>query len=99
MKNLTKNIRKFDSKKDSVAKIDDLYKKVKKIEERYIAFGEEVKMFEKSQTLDDLSNGVSQMSRHNAKKTLFHYFRPNQKKEQVQNTLLNYNFKIEKPKS
>lgn len=45
MKNLTKAIRKFDSKKDSVAKIDDLYKKVKKIEEKYIAFGEEVKIF------------------------------------------------------
>lgn len=49
--------------------------------------------------MDDLSNGISQMSRHNAKKTLFHYFKPQAKKEQHQNTLFNYNFKIERPKS
>ena len=40
IKNLTKLIRKFDPKKDSINKIDELYKKLKTSEEKYITFGE-----------------------------------------------------------
>lgn len=40
------------------------------------------------------------MNKVNAKKTLFRYMKPEEKKKiPLQNTLLHYNFKIDKPKS
>lgn len=40
LKQLVKYIQKFDKKKDSVAKIDELFKKVKDVESKYVQFTE-----------------------------------------------------------
>lgn len=40
VKNLIKSINKFDANKDAISKIDELYSKLKKVEEKYITFGE-----------------------------------------------------------
>ena len=41
---------------------------------------------------------MNDASKNNAKKTLFHYFQP-KKRVSIQNTLMNYNFKLTKTKN
>ena len=94
LKNLVKYINRYDQKRDSIAKIDDLFKKVKDAQSKYIQFIQLTKICEPSGTMDDVSNNVSQWSRQNAIKNLFNF--PKMKKnlnEKSKNTLFNYNFK------
>lgn len=94
LKNLVKYVLKFDTKKDSIAKIDELFKKVKDAESKYVHFTELTQICESSPTMDDVSNNVSQWSRQNAIKNLFNFTKENKNAgEKSKNTLFNYNFK------
>lgn len=43
--NLIKYISKFDKKKDNLTKVDELFKKVKSAEEKYVSFSEKIDVF------------------------------------------------------
>jgi len=94
---IVKYISKFDSKKDTISRIDDLFRKVKSSEERYMAYCEQSSWLEGSSTLDEVSNNISRKSKQNAFNDLFHFKVPS-KNENPEvgkvNTLLNYNFKM-----
>ena len=52
MNGLIKYITKFDPKKDNIGKIDDLFKKVKISEEKYVGFCEQMNNLQQSNTFD-----------------------------------------------
>lgn len=99
--NIIKSITKFDEKKDCIAKIDELYKKVKSAEEKYLSYSEHFTgLQQRSGTMDELSNNMTQASKKNAIKDLFNFAEPKKPKhEKAQNTLLNYKFTMGRPPS
>ena len=95
---IIKYIVKFDSKRDTLAKVDDLFRKLKSTEEKYMGFCEQIAWLEVSSTLDEVSNNISWKSKQNALKDLFHFKGPETNeisKKERKNTLFNYNFKMQ----
>ena len=79
--NITKYINKFDPKKDSISRIDDLYKKVKSAEDKYLSYTEDVGVLDHSATMDELSNKFSQGGKQNAIKDLYNFAQPKKSKQ------------------
>lgn len=73
---------------EDLVKIDELFLKLKRCEEEYYAFVEEVE----NRRLGE-GEGLSSKGILNAKKNLFLFLKP---KEPKMNTLINYNFKCRK---
>jgi hypothetical protein len=84
LSNICKQIDRSKPAQEDLLKIDECYKKLKKAEEKYCAFMEEVEG-----AADNTS--VSTKGKNNAKNTLFMFLKP---KEEKVNTLTNYNFKF-----
>jgi hypothetical protein len=76
---------------EDLVKIDELFLKLKRSEEEYFAFVEEVEDRRVGE-----AEGLSSKGILNAKKNLFLFLKP---KEQKLNTLINYNFKCRKSTS
>jgi hypothetical protein len=87
---ITRQIDKSKPFQEDLLKIDECFKRLKKAEEKYFAFMEEID--DKIARMADSSN-VSAKGRENAKNSLFMFLKP---KQETMNTLANYNFKTKK---
>lgn len=72
-----------------MTKIDESFKKLKKAEEKYYAFIEEVEDVVNSKE----TSNISLKGKKQAKNSLFMFFKPKQEKV---NKLANYNFKVQR---